>query len=175
MLFLSGGGIVLSGLLDKTGASLFMAHEIVALVAGWPLFWIIAASLLFVILLGEFSGNSATAAPMVPIFHSVATELGMAPSKPVIPLALASSCGFKLPVDTPPNAIVFATGRIPQREMLRAGVLLDGVCLVVVSLLAWWIFKQTNHETNRMVHRNLRPGARYLAAVGRGMGRAFHP
>lgn len=140
VLLLFGGGIVLSSLLDKTGASLFMAREIVKLVDGWPAILIIAASLGFVILLGEFSSNTATAALMVPIFFSVAVELGMAPSKLVIPLALASSCGFMLPVATPPNAIVFATGRIPQREMLRAGVWLDGVCLAVVSLLAWWIF-----------------------------------
>ncbi len=140
VLLLFGGGIVLSALLDKTGASLFMAREIVHFVDGWPVILIIAASLLFVILLGEFSSNTATAALMVPIFYSVAVELGMAPSKLVIPLALASSCGFMLPVATPPNAIVFATGQIPQREMLRAGVLLDGVCLVVVSLLAWWVF-----------------------------------
>lgn len=140
VLLLFGGGIVLSALLDKTGASLFMAREIVSLVDGWPVILIIAASLGFVILLGEFSSNTATAALMVPIFYSVAVELGMAPSKLVIPLALASSCGFMLPVATPPNAIVFATGRVPQREMLRAGLLLDGVCLVVVTLLAWWVF-----------------------------------
>jgi sodium-dependent dicarboxylate transporter 2/3/5 len=140
VLLLFGGGIVLSSLLDKTGASLFMAREIVNLVDGWPVILIIAASLAFVILLGEFSSNTATAALMVPIFYSVAVELGMAPPKLVIPLALAASCGFMLPVATPPNAIVFATGRIPQREMLRAGVLLDGVCLVVVTLLAWWVF-----------------------------------
>ena len=140
VLLLFGGGIVLSSVLDKTGASLFMAREIVNLVDGWPVILIIAASLGFVILLGEFSSNTATAALTVPIFYSVAVELGMAPSKLVIPLALAASCGFMLPVATPPNAIVFATGRIPQREMLRAGVLLDGLCLVVVSLLAWWVF-----------------------------------
>ena len=140
VLLLFGGGIVLSGVLEKTGASPFMAREIVTLVDGWPVILIIAASLGFVILLGEFSSNTATAALMVPIFYAVAVELKMAPSKLVIPLALASSCGFMLPVATPPNAIVFATGRIPQREMLKAGALLDGVCLVVVSLLAWWIF-----------------------------------
>ncbi len=140
VLLLFGGGIALSGVLDKTGASLFMAGEIVSLVQGWPVVLIIGTSLLFVILLGEFSSNTATAALMVPIFYSVAKELDLAPAKLVIPLALASSCGFMLPVATPPNAIVFATGRIPQREMLRAGALLDGVCLVVVTLLAWWIF-----------------------------------
>lgn len=140
VLLLFGGGIVLSGVLDKTGTSLFLAREIVDLVQGWPVILIIAAALAFVIALGEFSSNTATAALMVPIFYSVAKELGIEPAKLVIPLALASSCGFMLPVATPPNAIVFATGRIPQREMLRAGVWLDAVCLIVVSLLAWWVF-----------------------------------
>ena len=58
----------------------------------------------------------------------------------VIPLALAASCGFMLPVATPPNAIVFATGRIPQRQMLKSGAVLDLVCLVTLALLGWWVF-----------------------------------
>lgn len=140
VLLLFGGGITLSSVLDRTGSSVFMAREIVGLVDGWPVVLIIAASLLFVIVLGEFSSNTATAALMVPIFFSVAVELGISPPKLVVPLALASSCGFMLPVATPPNAIVFATGRIPRREMLRAGALLDAACLAGVTLLAWWIF-----------------------------------
>ncbi len=140
VLLLFGGGIALSNVLDKTGASLYMAREIVHLVQGWPLVALIGASLLFVILLGEFSSNTASAALMVPIFYSIAKELELPPAKLVLPLALASSCGFMLPVATPPNAIVFATGRIPQREMLKAGAVLDSVCLVALTLLAWWIF-----------------------------------
>lgn len=140
VLLLFGGGMVLSAVLEKTGTSLFLAREIVSLVEGWPLILVIGVSLAFVILLGEFSSNTATAALMVPIFFSVAKELGIEPAKLVMPLALASSCGFMLPVATPPNAIVFATGKIPQREMVRAGAWLDGGCLVVVSLLAWWVF-----------------------------------
>ncbi|MCW1915095.1 DASS family sodium-coupled anion symporter [Luteolibacter sp. GHJ8] len=140
VLLLFGGGIALSTVLDKTGASLFMAREIVAMVHDWPLALLIAASLLFVILLGEFSSNTATAALMVPIFHSIGLELGIAPAKLVIPIAIASSCGSMLPVATPPNAIVFATGRIPQRQMIKTGMLLDFLCLLGVTLLAWWIF-----------------------------------
>jgi len=140
VLLLFGGGMALSAVLDKTGASLFMAREIVNLVHAWPVVLVISISLLFVILLGEFSSNTATAALMVPIFHSIAGELGMAPAKLVIPIAIAASCGFMLPVATPPNAIVFATGRIPQRQMLKAGMALDLVCLVVVTLLALWVF-----------------------------------
>jgi sodium-dependent dicarboxylate transporter 2/3/5 len=140
VLLLFGGGIALSAVLDETGSSLFMARGIVALVQAWPLALVIAASLLFVILLGEFSSNTATAALMVPIFHSIAVELGAAPAKLVIPIAIAASCGFMLPVATPPNAIVFATGRIPQRQMMKSGILLDLLCLAGVTLLAWWVF-----------------------------------
>lgn len=140
VLMLFGGGLALSAMLDKTGTSLFLAQKIVGLVRDWPIALVIAVSLLFVILLGEFSSNTATAALMVPIFHSIGLELGIAPAKLVIPIAIASSCGFMLPVATPPNAIVFATGRIPQREMMRAGILLDVFCLVAVTLLAWWVF-----------------------------------
>ena len=64
----------------------------------------------------------------------------MPSAKLVIPIAIAASCGFMLPVATPPNAIVFATGRIPQRQMMKAGLLLDFLCLVAVTFLAWWVF-----------------------------------
>ncbi|MCU0750806.1 MAG: SLC13 family permease, partial [Akkermansiaceae bacterium] len=114
--------------------------EIVMLVDGWPVVLVIGMALLFVILLGEFASNTATAALMVPIFFSVAGELDLAPAKLVIPMALAASCGFMLPVATPPNAMVFATGRIRQNDMLRAGLALDLVSLVAVTLLAWWFF-----------------------------------
>ena len=140
VLLLFGGGLTLSTILDKTGTSLFLARGIVDMVHGWPLVLVIGVSLLFVILLGEFSSNTATAALMVPIFYSIGKELGVAPAKLVIPIAIASSCGFMLPVATPPNAIVFATGRIPQRQMMKAGMLLDFLCLVGVTLLAWWVF-----------------------------------
>lgn len=140
VLMLFGGGMALSAILDRTGASLYMAREIVHAVEGWPVILVIAVSLLFVILLGEFSSNTATAALMVPIFYSVGRELGVAPAKLVIPITIAASCGFMLPVATPPNALVFATGRIPQRAMVKTGLLLDLVSLVAVSLLAWAIF-----------------------------------
>lgn len=140
VLLLFGGGIALSQILDKTGAGLFMAREIVMLAQGWPLILMIGVFLGFVILLGEFASNTATAALMVPIFFSVAGELGLAPAKLVIPMAIASSCGFMLPVATPPNAMVFATGRIRQKDMLRAGLVLDLVSLAALSLLAWLVF-----------------------------------
>jgi solute carrier family 13 (sodium-dependent dicarboxylate transporter), member 2/3/5 len=87
---------------------------------------------MFVIFLTELSSNTATAALFVPIFHSVALELGVAPGLIVVPLALAASCAFMMPVATPPNALVFGSGRITQREMMAAGLVLN---LVFVALL----------------------------------------
>ena len=140
VLLLFGGGIALSNVLEAPGATLFKEPEIVDLVRAWPPLLLSGAALLCVLLLGECSSNTASAALMVPIFYSIAKELDLPPAKLVIPLALAASCGFMLPVATPPNAIVFATGRIPQRQMLKSGAVLDLVCLVTLALLAWWVF-----------------------------------
>lgn len=140
VLLLFGGGIALSRMLDDTGAGLFLARVIVEMSAGWPLMALIGVTLALVILLGEFASNTASAALMVPIFMAVAGEAGLAPAALVVPVAIASSCGFMLPVATPPNAMVFATGRIRQRDMLRAGLVMDVVSLAVLALLARWVF-----------------------------------
>lgn len=140
VLLLFGGGIALSQILEKTGAGLFMAREIVLLTDGWPVLLLLGVSLAAVILLGEFASNTATAALMVPVYFAVAVELGLPPAKLVIPMALVSSCGFMLPVATPPNAMVFATGLVRQRDMLRVGALLDAVSLAALTGLAWWLF-----------------------------------
>lgn len=78
---------------------------------------------------------------LVPVFAAVASQLGMPVEVLVIVVALAASCGFALPVATPPNALVFGTGRVRQRDMLRAGLSLDLVCVVVLmlwGLVAMW-------------------------------------
>lgn len=136
VLLLFGGGIALSNVLGTSGASVFLAHRFVSLVEHWPLFLVIGAVVAFVIFLTELSSNTATAALMVPIFASVAAELDMAPVKLVVPLAIAASCAFMLPVATPPNAIVFGTGLVPQRRMMRVGLFLNLAFIVALTLLA---------------------------------------
>ena len=132
VLLLFGGGIALSGVLKDTGASLFLARLMTGVAAGWPTVLVIAAVVALVIFLTELSSNTAVAALFVPIFFSMAGELGMPAAKLVLPLALAASCAFMMPVGTPPNAIVYATGHVPQRMMLRVGFVLN---LVFIGLL----------------------------------------
>lgn len=136
VLLLFGGGITLSNVLGTSGTSMFLAHRFVSLVEHWPAFLVVCAVVAFVIFLTELSSNTATAALMVPIFASVAAELDMMPAKLVIPLALAASCAFMLPVATPPNAIVFGTGMVPQRRMMRVGLVLNLSFIAVLTLLA---------------------------------------
>ena len=140
VLFLFGGGLALSSVLKETGTSLFLARIFSEGVSGLSLILIIGAVIAFVIFLTELSSNTATAALFVPIFGAVALQLGAEPSQLVIPLALAASCAFMLPVATPPNAIVFGTGRIPQRSMMRIGLVLNIVFIVALTLLSKLLF-----------------------------------
>lgn len=140
VLLLFGGGITLSAVLGQTGTSLFIGRVFAEWVTGWPLPLVIGTMIGLVIFLTELASNTALTALMVPIFFSVSGELGLPPSQLVLPLAIAASCGFMMPVGTPPNGIVFATGLVPQREMIRTGVVLNGVVLVVLTLLAQVLF-----------------------------------
>jgi len=91
------------------------------------------------VLLSEFASNTAAAALMVPIFGAMARQMGLSAELLVVVVGLAASFGFALPVATPPNAMVFGTGMVTQRRMLRAGMALDVVCILVLT--AWGILK----------------------------------
>lgn len=134
VLLLFGGGIALSGVLASSGASAFLAGKLEQLVHSWPPLALAFAVVLFVIFLTELSSNTASAALLVPIFMTVSKDLGMAPPALVVPLALAASCAFMLPVATPPNAIIYATKKVPQREMMKVGLVLNIVFSIALAL-----------------------------------------
>lgn len=137
VLVLFGGGIALSTILKDTGASLVMARTIAGATASWPPFGVMLAVVLFVIFLTELCSNTAVAALFVPVFAAVAAETGTEARLLIVPLALAASCAFMLPVGTPPNAIVFATGHVSQREMMKVGFVLNLVFTALLGVLAW--------------------------------------
>ena len=78
--------------------------------------------------------------PARPDFLHHGHRVRLAPEKLIFPLALAASCAFMLPVGTPPNAIVFGTGLVPQREMIRAGVVLNVLFILLITALAMVLF-----------------------------------
>ncbi|MDE0826181.1 MAG: DASS family sodium-coupled anion symporter [Akkermansiaceae bacterium] len=140
VLILFGGGITLSSVLGKTGASAYLAELLRLLTAGWPLFLIVGAVVFFVIFLTELSSNTATTTLFVPIFLQVGISLGIDPAKLVLPLTIAASCAFMLPIATPPNAIVFGAGLVPQRTMMRIGLRLNLVFVLVLTALSSILF-----------------------------------
>jgi sodium-dependent dicarboxylate transporter 2/3/5 len=140
VLLLVGGGITLGALIGQTGASLFLAREFSGIIVGWPLPLVICAMVIFMIFLTELVSNTALTALMVPIFFSIAGELGIVPSSLILPMTIAASTGFMMPVGTPPNALVYATGMVPQRQMLRIGLILNLVFAVALAILAQILF-----------------------------------
>ena len=144
VLILFGGGLALSEVLGASGASTVLGQQVAGLLQGsaaWTMLLVIAA---FMILLSEFASNTAAAALLVPVFAAVAAQMGLPPETLLVVVALAASCGFALPVATPPNALVFGTGRVRQADMLRAGLSLDAVCVGVLTL--WGLLALALHQ-----------------------------
>jgi solute carrier family 13 (sodium-dependent dicarboxylate transporter), member 2/3/5 len=136
VLLLFGGGLALGEILKETGASLYLANRIAGMVDGLPLAVMVGSVVLFTIFFTELASNTAVAALMVPVFASAADAMGVSAPALLIPLGLAASCAFMLPVATGPNALVHATGMVPQREMVRAGFYLNLVCTTLLTAIA---------------------------------------
>ena len=140
VLILFGGGICLSNVLKATGTSVFLAHEIGGFLEQAGLLVTLLTVAVFVVFLTEFASNTASAALLVPVFATIAEALGISPLILSVLIAVAASCAFMLPVATPPNAIVFSSGHIKQREMMRAGIYLNIVCIVILTGFAWLVW-----------------------------------
>lgn len=140
VLLLFGGGLALGHVLDRSGASLALGTAVSTALQDTSPWGVLLAVATFMVLLTEFASNTAAAALMVPVFGAVATQMGLAPDTLIVVVALAASFGFALPVATPPNAMVFATGQVSQRRMLRAGMALNVVCVAVLT--AWGVVQR---------------------------------
>jgi sodium-dependent dicarboxylate transporter 2/3/5 len=86
------------------------------------------------VVLSETSSNTASASVVIPVAIAAAQGAGVSPVPPALGAALGASFGFMLPVSTPPNAIVYGSGLVPLREMVRAGIVLDLAGIVLIWL-----------------------------------------
>lgn len=137
VLLLFGGGLTLSALLKATGTSVFLAESISAMLEGAPVILFLLVVTGFVVMLTEIASNTASSALLIPIFVSIVQAMGLSPVILATMIAVSASCAFMLPVATPPNAIVFGSGYVPQQQMMRAGVVLNIVMIVVIAVMAW--------------------------------------
>lgn len=132
VLVLFGGGLSLAGAIQATGLAAWIG-EALAGMSAWPIAFITLAVTAIIIFLTELTSNTATAAAFLPVVAALALGIGQDPMLLAIPAALAASCAFMLPVATPPNAIVFATGHLTIPQMARAGVWLNLLFIVLIN------------------------------------------
>jgi sodium-dependent dicarboxylate transporter 2/3/5 len=140
VLLLFGGGLSLSKAMEETKLADWIGANVSELgVLPTPVLIVLVVA--GVVFFSELASNLATAAALLPVLYQVAIGLKLDPLLHCVPAILAASCGFMLPVATPPNAIVFGTGRIQMRQMVKAGLLLDlaGIALITLATysLGW--------------------------------------
>jgi solute carrier family 13 (sodium-dependent dicarboxylate transporter), member 2/3/5 len=144
VLLLFGGGLSLAAAMESSGLAKWLGGAMSGL-SGYPTFIILAGLALIVLVLSEFASNTAVASMAMPIAASLAEAVGHPPLLLMLVAALAASTGFALPIATPPNTIVFGSGQVRVRHMLRAGVALDlisvAVIVAMVSVLYGVIFE----------------------------------
>ena len=85
-------------------------------------------------MLTEFTSNTASTNLIGPIAITTALSMGFSPIPVAVGIALSSSLGFMMPVSTPPNAIVYASGYVPITEMIKTGALIDLIGIVIITI-----------------------------------------
>ena len=139
VLLLFGGGLSLAAAVAGSGLALWLGQSLVPLGAfGIPV--LVLASVAMVIFLTELTSNLATTATLLPVMGAIAVEAGIDPLILCVPITLAASCAFMLPVATPPNAIVFASGFLKIPQMARAGAWLNVIGIILLAIISlWWV------------------------------------
>ncbi|MDJ0949342.1 MAG: DASS family sodium-coupled anion symporter [Alphaproteobacteria bacterium] len=142
VLILFGGGLALAAAIGSSDLADWIGAQLTALGA-LPLLLLLLVVGALIVFLGELASNTAMAAVFLPIAGATATGMGEPALLLALPVALFATLGFMLPVATPPNAVIFGSGVVEIRDMLRAGVILDLVGIVVVAVavmtLGLWV------------------------------------
>ena len=136
VLLLLGGGLALAGAIDDSGLGATLALHSTRL-QGVPPVLVVVFAVVLMTFLTELTSNLASTATLVPVFAAMAGGMGIDPLAISIPTALAASCAFMLPAATPPNSIVFGSGMLRIPDMVRAGIWMNTLGIVVLTLLVY--------------------------------------
>jgi solute carrier family 13 (sodium-dependent dicarboxylate transporter), member 2/3/5 len=139
ILILFGGGLTLAGAIQRTGLAEWIGGYFIGM-SGLPFVLVIFIVTAVVITFTNLASNSATAAAFLPVMGSVAIGMGEDPLQLAIPVAVAASCAFMFPVGTPPNAIVYGSGVMTIPQMVRAGLWLNLLFVLLITLLTRYLF-----------------------------------
>ena len=141
ILLLFGGGLTLGFLVESTGLGSVLIGGVMSLSEQMPLILFLWLIVIGSIIMTEFMSNTASAALILPLLYTLAVESQINPMILVLPATIAASYGFMMPVGTPPNAMVFSTGFVPQKDMMKAGLGLNIIFSIVLTLFFYFWFK----------------------------------
>lgn len=140
IVLLFGGGMALASTLNHVGVILIATNYLSSLdfKSAWVLVLVTSTSVLF---LTEIMSNVALCVVALPLLLKLGETQGIQPLLVAIPATLCASFAFSMPISTPPNAIVFGTGRVRIIHMMKAGILLNLTSIAVVMTLGWYMLK----------------------------------
>lgn len=141
IIILFGGGFTLASGFAESGLTAWIVTRL-GLLEATPPWLLVAAVTLLVIFLTEVTSNTATATIVLPVVGALAAAMGMEAAELMIPAAIAASYAFMLPVATPPNAIVFSSGQLTIPQMARAGLWMNLIASLVITLFVLLFYPQ---------------------------------
>ncbi|MCI6619769.1 MAG: DASS family sodium-coupled anion symporter [Prevotella sp.] len=134
-LLLFGGGLAMGGMMYSTGLSKWIGDQIIMMMGGDPSeLMLVAVFCVMSLLLSELTSHTAATNMIGPLAIGAALSAGFSPIPVAVGVALSASLGFMLPVSTPPNAIVYASGYVPITKMIKTGVYIDFIGIAVVTI-----------------------------------------
>jgi sodium-dependent dicarboxylate transporter 2/3/5 len=143
ILILFGGGICLAKGMETTGI-IKAIGSFISSQQSLPLWQLLLILIVIAVVLTEFMSNVALVTIIIPVVFGIADGLHYDPYVLALPVTIAASCAFMFPISTPPNAIVFASGHIKMKDMMRAGALLNVVSIIIILLLSLLYLKDLN-------------------------------
>ena len=138
ILLLFGGGLAIATGFKDTGLAKWLAELLIAL-DFLPLLLMTFMLVAAINFLTEITSNLATTAMILPVLAPLAAAMGVSPYVFMVGATLAASCAFMLPVATPPNAVVFGSGYVRMSDMIRAGLGLNLLSILIVTLWVYFI------------------------------------
>lgn len=139
ILLLFGGGLALAKGFGTSGLSDYIAIQLEVILGDASPLVIVLSTAAFITGLTEVMSNTATISLAVPIMASMSQAIEAHPLLLLIPTTLAASCAFMLPVSTPPNAIVYGSGRVPIMKMVVAGIWLDILSVILLTVFVYTV------------------------------------
>ena len=138
IVLLFGGGFALAKGFTVSGLSEYIGHQFADMKDLDPM-TLVAGVSATVVFLTEVTSNTATSEMLLPLVASVAKAIDINPLLLMLSVTLSASMAFMMPIATPPNAIVFASGKLRIRDMIKTGIIINLVAIVLITLLVWFV------------------------------------